>query len=76
MAKAENAGDQHFLLFSKCCLINSFTKRQNFGLVREFKAFADDKIIVTQKLKYKSKRVKNIMGKGENVFESFLFQRC
>ena len=33
----------------------------------KFKAFADDKIIVTQKLKVMLGRVENIVGKGENA---------
>ena len=48
----------------------------------KFKAFADIKIILMQKLKFVLERVENILGKGEmlvtsifsfshNVFESF-----
>ena len=33
----------------------------------KFKAFADDEIITTQKLKFKFGRVENIVGKGENA---------
>ena len=33
----------------------------------KFKAFADDKIIVTQKLKFTLGRIENIVGKGENA---------
>ena len=33
----------------------------------KFKAFADDKIIVTQKLKFVLGRVENFVGKGENA---------
>ena len=51
------------------------------------KAFTDDKIIVTQKLKFVLEKIENIVGKGENAadqhfllfpqcFKSFLFQRC
>ena len=53
----------------------------------KYEAFAEDKIIVTQKLKFTLGRVENIVGKGENagyqhfsfscnIFKSFLFQRC
>ena len=44
----------------------------------KFKALADDKIIVTQKLKFGLGRVENIVGKGENaVYHHFLlFQQC
>ena len=44
----------------------------------KLKAFADNKINVTEKLKFVLKRVENILGKGENagnlsqnVFKSF-----
>ena len=33
----------------------------------KFKAFADDKISLTQKLKFMWERVENIVGKGENA---------
>ena len=40
----------------------------------KLKAFADDKIIETQKLKIKLRRVENIVRKGENTgFQHFLF---
>ena len=35
----------------------------------KFKAFADDKICVTQILKFVLRRAKNIVGKGENAFQ-------
>ena len=39
----------------------------------KFKACADDKIIVTQKLKFVLGRVENIVGKGENAgYQHFL----
>ena len=41
-------------------------QQQNPKVV-QLKAFADDKIKVTQKLKFVSKRVENIVGKGENA---------
>ena len=43
-----------------------------------FKAFADDKINVNKKLKYRLGRVENILGKGENVgYQHFLlFTQC
>ena len=42
------------------------------------KAFADDKIIVNQKLKFDMGRVENIVGKGENAgYQHFLlFLQC
>ena len=41
-------------------------------------AFANDKINVTEKLKFVSRRVENIVGKGENVgYQHFLvFPQC
>ena len=44
----------------------------------EFTAFADDKIIETEKLKSGFGRVENVVGKGENAgFQHFLlFQQC
>ena len=39
----------------------------------KFKAFADDKIIVTEKLKFVLGRAENIVGKGENAgYQHFL----
>ena len=44
----------------------------------KFKAFADDKIDVTQKLKFVLEMVENIVGKGENAgYQHFLlFPQC
>ena len=44
----------------------------------KFKTFADDKIIMTQKLKFGFGGVKNIVGKGENAcYQHFLlFPLC
>ena len=44
----------------------------------KFKAFADDKLTTTQKLKGVHRRVENIMGKGENAgYQHFLlFPLC
>ena len=44
----------------------------------KFKAFADDKIILTQKLKFMLRRVENIVGKGENAGHQqfLLFPQC
>ena len=39
----------------------------------KLKAFADDKINVTEQLKFVMRRVENIMGKGENAgYQHFL----
>ena len=39
----------------------------------KLKVFADDKIIVTEKLKFVLERVENIVGKGENAgYQHFL----
>ena len=44
----------------------------------KFKAFADDTIILTQKLKFMLGRVENIVGNGENAgYRHFLlFPQC
>ena len=44
----------------------------------KFGVFADDKINVTEKLKFVEGRIENIVGKGENAgFQHFLlFQQC
>ena len=47
------------------------SKRQNFKLLQALKAFVDDKINVTEKLKFVLGRVENIMGKGENSLPAF-----
>ena len=43
----------------------------------KFKAFADEKKIVTQKLKFVSERIENIVGNGENAGHQYflLFQQ-
>ena len=47
-------------------LINSLSSDKYLNLSK-LKAFGDDKINVTEKLKFVSARVKNIVGKGENA---------
>ena len=44
----------------------------------KLKAFADDKIIVTEKMKFVLERVEKIVGEGENVgYKHFLlFPKC
>ena len=58
-------------------LFNSLPNNKIFDLSK-FKAFADDKIILTQKLKFLMGRVENIVGKGENAaYQHFLlFPQC
>ena len=62
------------------------TLYQKTNFLSEFKAFAGDKINVTENLKFVVLRVDNILGKGENagfqhfllfhiVFKRLLFQR-
>ena len=57
--------------------MNSFPNN-NILNESKFIAFADDKIIMTQKLKILLKRVENIVGKGENAgYQHFLlFSQC
>ena len=44
----------------------------------KLKAFADDKIVVAEKLKFVLGRVENIVGKGENAGDQhfLLFSQC
>ena len=53
--------------------INNKTLNQS-----KFKTFADDKIIMTQKLKFVLGKVENTVGKGENAgYQHFLlFPQC
>ena len=75
-------------LVKVCHLAQLFTKAQNFRLVSlpndkildwsKLKAYADDKINVTEKLKFVLGSVENIVGKGENAgYQHFLiFPQC
>ena len=58
-------------------MVNSLPNGKFLGLSR-FKESADEKINVTQKLKFILERVENIAGKGENAgFQHFLlFPQC
>ena len=47
-------------------LINSLSSDKYLNLSK-LKAFGDDKVNVTEKLKFVFARVKNIVGKGENA---------
>ena len=62
---------------------SSLYRRHNINSVPNnkmlnFKAFADDKMIVTQKLKFVLGRLENMVGKGENAgYRHFLlFLQC
>ena len=57
--------------------VNSLPNDKILDLTK-FKAFADDKIILTQKLKFMLEGLENIFGKGENAgYQHFLlFQQC
>ena len=65
-----------FIIYSLNC-INSLPKGKILDWFK-FKAFADDKINVTQKLKFVLERVENVVGKGENAgYQHFLlFPPC
>ena len=58
-------------------MINSSLNNKILDLPK-LKAFADDKINVTQNLKFALGRVENIVGKGENAgYQHFLlFPQC
>ena len=57
-------------------IVNSLPNDKNFDWSK-LKAFADDKN-VTEKLKFVSERIENILGKGENAgYQHFLlFPKC
>ena len=55
-----------------------FTPNYKFFNLSKLKAFADNKINVTKKLKFVTERVENIVGKGETAgYQHFLlFPQC
>ena len=66
-----------------CCLqmllvLTSLLPNDEILYLSKFKAFADDKIILSQKLKFVSRRVENIVRNGENAgYQHFLlFPQC
>ena len=61
----------------KICTVNSLPNDEILDLTK-FKAFADNKIILTQKLKFMLEREENIVEKGENAgYQHFLlFPQC
>ena len=73
----------HFLITEMkqvmvCCfLLNSLPNDKTVDLLK-LKAFADDKLNLTQKLKFALGRVENIVGKGENAGHQqfLLFLQC
>ena len=94
MGKGEIARYEQFLLFPQCfqkaCFpevskgvivwewVKVSTKRQILRLV-QIESFAEDKINLTENLKFVLGRVENIVGKGENagyhsVFKKNFFQ--
>ena len=75
VGKGGNAGDQHFLLFPQ--FFNSLPHNKILDWSK-LKAFADDKLNATEKLKFVLGRVENIVGKGENAgYQHFLlFPQC
>ena len=82
MGKGEKPGYQDFLPFSQCFQKPSSSRHFNIWTVRErvnslpndkildwskWKAFADNKINVTEKFTFILRRVENIAGKGVNA---------
>ena len=67
-------------LKSDCCPLASINSFPNDKILdwSKLKAFADDKINVTEKLKFLLQRVENIVGKGENAGHKhfLLFPQC
>ena len=87
--KGENADKQHFLLLPQCFLLyqrkittfNSLTIVLNYDKILDWsklKAVADNKINVTEELKFVLGRVENIGGKREYAgYQHFiLFPQC
>ena len=66
-----------YILYLWCTYLILLTKRQIMDWSK-LKAFADDKINVTQTLELGSDRIENIVGKGENAgYQHFLlFPQC
>ena len=66
-----------FLSYFASLMFNSLPYNTILDLSK-FKAFADDKIKVTQKFKFTFRRIENIVGKGENAgYQHFLlFPQC
>ena len=65
----------HESLCSREIILRHFNPLPNDKILylSKFKAFADNKINVTQKLKFALGRVENIVGKGENAgYQHFL----
>ena len=62
--------------FSLKATLSSFNSLPNNKILdlTKFKTFADNKIILIQKLKFMLERVENIVGKSENAgYRHFLF---
>ena len=59
------------------CSVNLLQNNEVFDW-SELKAFADDKMNVTEKLKFVLVRVENVVGKGENAGSKhfLLFAQC
>ena len=75
LGKGENAGYQHFLLFTNCLQKFSSSGSLKVGILdlSKLKAFADNKINMTQKIYFVSVKEEDIVGKGENVgYQHFL----
>ena len=70
----------HVSLRNLCKMFASFNSLPNDKILdwSRLKALADDKINVTEKLKFVLRRVENIVGKGENAgYQHFLlFPQC
>ena len=79
--KRWNAQNEQFHLFPQCFLCNlSLNPLPNDNILGlpKLKAFADNKIKVTENLKFVLWRIENIVGKGENAgYQHFLlFPQC
>ena len=79
-SEALDFGDAHFSMAQNPRFHSTVNPLRNDNIFdySNFKAFADDKIIMTEKLKFGLGRVENIVRKGENAgYQHFLlFEQC
>ena len=86
LKQPSNSNKLLFLLVKVQLFYSAVNSLRNNNILdwSKFKAFADNKINVTYKLKFVSERIENILGKGENVgnqhftdYQHFLlFPKC
>ena len=65
-------------MWLKVCTLLNYLPKDRTSVWLKLKAFADERIIVTERLKFALGRVENFVGKGENAgYQPFLlFPQC